>query len=78
MWTQGVRSSYRGAYWGFLGTLIRKYARDDARMWMGIMVLLSAHHFLIYAREVADELAQECRAMEQQDVVGERQLSAAV
>jgi radical SAM superfamily enzyme YgiQ (UPF0313 family) len=60
MWTQGVRSGYRKAYWEFLWTLIRRYARDDTRMWMGIMVLLSAHHFLIYAREVADELEREC------------------
>jgi radical SAM superfamily enzyme YgiQ (UPF0313 family) len=56
MWTQGVRSSYRRDYWAFLGKLVRNYIRDDTRMWMGIMVLLSAHHFLIYAREVADEL----------------------
>jgi radical SAM superfamily enzyme YgiQ (UPF0313 family) len=72
MWTQGVRSGYRKHYWRFLGTLIRKYARDDTRMWMGIMVLLSAHHFLIYAREVADNLERECR-----DLV-ERQTDRAV
>jgi len=63
MWTQGVRSSYRKAYWEFLWNLIRKYATDDTRMWMGIMILLSAHHFLIYAREVSDELARECGTM---------------
>ena len=66
MWTQGVRSSYRRDYWEFLWKLIRNYVRDDTRMWMGIMVLLSAHHFLIYAREVADELERECRALESQ------------
>jgi hypothetical protein len=65
MWTQGVRSSYRRAYWEYLWNLIRKYARDDTRMWMGIMVLLSAHHFLIYAREVAAELERECQSLEQ-------------
>ena len=59
MWTQGVRSSYRRDYWNFLGKLVRKYVLNDAKMWMGIMVLLSAHHFLIYAREVADELQRE-------------------
>jgi radical SAM superfamily enzyme YgiQ (UPF0313 family) len=63
MWTQGVRSSYRKAYWEFLWNLVRKYATDDTRMWMGIMILLSAHHFLIYAREVSDELARECGTM---------------
>jgi radical SAM superfamily enzyme YgiQ (UPF0313 family) len=66
VWTQGVRSSYRRDYWEFLWKLIRNYIRDDTRMWMGIMVLLSAHHFLIYAREVADELERECRALENQ------------
>jgi hypothetical protein len=66
IWTQGVRSSYRKAYWEFLWKLVRKFARDDTKMWMGVMILLSAHHFLIYAREVADELERECRALEQQ------------
>ena len=64
MWTQGVRSGYRRAYWEFLWKLIRTYVRDDTRMWMGVMVLLSAHHFLIYAREVAAELERECQALE--------------
>jgi hypothetical protein len=66
MWTQGVRSSYRRDYWEFLWKLVRNYIRDDTRLWMGLTVLLSAHHFLIYAREVADELERECRALENQ------------
>jgi radical SAM superfamily enzyme YgiQ (UPF0313 family) len=65
MWTQGVRSEYRADYWAFLGRLIRNFATNDAKMWMGIMVLLSAHHFLIYARQVAGELERECRALEE-------------
>jgi radical SAM superfamily enzyme YgiQ (UPF0313 family) len=64
IWTQGVRSSYRRAYWEYLWTLIRKYVRDDTKLWMGITILLSAHHFLIYSREVADELENECRVLE--------------
>jgi radical SAM superfamily enzyme YgiQ (UPF0313 family) len=64
IWTQGVRSSYRRAYWEYLWTLIRKYVRDDTKLWMGITILLSAHHFLIYSREVADELEKECRVLE--------------
>jgi radical SAM superfamily enzyme YgiQ (UPF0313 family) len=66
IWTQGVRSSYRRAYWEYLGTLLRKYIRDDTKLWMGITILLSAHHFLIYSREVADELEKECRVLENQ------------
>jgi hypothetical protein len=44
--------------------LIRNYARNDSKLWMGLMVLLSAHHFLIYARQVADELEREYGALE--------------
>jgi hypothetical protein len=66
IWTQGVRSSYRRAYWEFLLKLILRFWRDDTKMWMGVMALLSAHHFLLYAREVADELERECRATETQ------------
>ena len=29
MWTQGVRSGYRRAYWRFLGQLIWKWSRQD-------------------------------------------------
>jgi len=68
MWTQGIRSGYRRDYWAFLWELIRKFARDDSKMWMGIMVLLSAHHFLIYAQQVADELERDCRALEESRV----------
>jgi radical SAM superfamily enzyme YgiQ (UPF0313 family) len=58
MWTQGTRSSYRGAYWKFLWRLLRTYLNNPAKLWMGSMILLAGHHFLIYAHEVADELAQ--------------------
>ena len=64
MWTQGVRSNYRSDYWAFMWKLIRNYARNDSKLWMGLMVLLSAHHFLIYARQVADELEREYGALE--------------
>jgi radical SAM superfamily enzyme YgiQ (UPF0313 family) len=63
MWTQGVRSGYRGAYWRFLGTIARKYRNNDTKLWMGTMILLSAHHFLIYATQVADELERGCAAL---------------
>ena len=60
MWKQGVRSDYRLAYWRFLGTLVWRWSRQPARMWLGFMVLLSAHHFLNYARQAAAELEVEC------------------
>jgi hypothetical protein len=64
MWTQGVRSNYRAAYWAFLWRLVRTYVRNDTKLWMGSMILLSAHHFLIYAHQVANELEGECAALE--------------
>lgn len=56
MWTQGARSSYRAAYWKFLWRIVRNYATNPAKLWMGSMILLAGHHFLIYAHEVANEL----------------------
>ena len=59
LWTQGLRSNYRRAYWNFFWKLISKWSREPAKLWLGFMVLLSAHHFLIYSRQVAQELAVE-------------------
>ena len=50
------------------GSLVRNFGRNDAKMWMGFMVLLSAHHFLIYAHQVADELERECAVLEATDM----------
>jgi hypothetical protein len=71
IWRQGVLSSYRRAYWRFLWLMAWNWARQPAKMWLGFMVLLSAHHFVIYARQVANELEQECRAQAE----GERSCS---
>ncbi len=64
MWTQGLRSSYKREYWGFLYQLLRRFANKPAKLWLGFTVLLSAHHFLIYSREVAVQLEAECQAIE--------------
>jgi radical SAM superfamily enzyme YgiQ (UPF0313 family) len=59
MWQQGIRSQYRRSYWRFLFKLWRTWGREPAKMWLGFMVLLSAHHFVLYSREVIDQLEQE-------------------
>ena len=64
MWKQGILSHYRLAYWRFLFLLIWRWSREPAKMWLGFTVLLSAHHFVIYAHQVADELERECKALE--------------
>jgi radical SAM superfamily enzyme YgiQ (UPF0313 family) len=65
IWTQGVRSSYRGAYWKFLWRILRNYTNNPAKLWMGSMILLAGHHFLIYAHEVANELAGAIRSSDE-------------
>ena len=62
MWTQGVRSNYRQAYWRFLWHLVWKWSRQPAKLWLGFMVLLSAHHFVIYSHQVASELEVEAES----------------
>jgi radical SAM superfamily enzyme YgiQ (UPF0313 family) len=59
MWQQGIRSQYRRSYWRFLFKLWRTWGREPAKMWLGFMILLSAHHFVLYSREVIDHLEQE-------------------
>jgi radical SAM superfamily enzyme YgiQ (UPF0313 family) len=63
MWTQGIRSNYKAAYWKFLWNLVIKHGSHPAKLWLGFMVLLSAHHFVTYAAEVAAELDQEVQRL---------------
>jgi radical SAM superfamily enzyme YgiQ (UPF0313 family) len=68
IWRQGVRSNYRGAYWRFLLRAGRSWLRHPAKLWLGSMVLLSAHHFVNYSQEVAQELEEHCRASEEPEL----------
>ena len=78
MWRQGMRSPYKQEYWKFLFRLIRNFARQPAKLWLGFTVLMSAHHFLIYSREVAEQLEQECKMIEARDVTSPRPPARAV
>jgi hypothetical protein len=72
MWKQGVRSNYRRAYWRFLRQLVWRWSRQPAKLWLGFMVLLSAHHFVIYSQQVAGELeleAESCLSREPDPVL---------
>jgi radical SAM superfamily enzyme YgiQ (UPF0313 family) len=53
---QGVLASYRGDYWRFLFQVLRRCSHNPAKLRMGITLLFSAHHFINYAKSVADEL----------------------
>ena len=60
MWHQGVRSDYKGAYWSFLWQMLRRWSRRPAKLWLGFTVLLSAHHFIKYAKGVSEMLDEQC------------------
>lgn len=72
MWHQGICSGYKLEYWKFLYQLVRKFARNPPRLWLGFMVLLSANHFLTYSREVAIQLEQECLSIEAREATSPR------
>jgi radical SAM superfamily enzyme YgiQ (UPF0313 family) len=67
VWHQGLHSPYKREYWKFLYQLVRRFHRHPAKLWLGSMVLMSAHHFLIYSREVAEQLEQECVSLEKKN-----------
>ena len=60
MWIQGIWSGYRRAYWRFLWTIFRRYRDNPVKFTMGMGLLVSAQHFLIYANQVAEELDGAC------------------
>ena len=64
VWTQGIRSDYRREYWRFFALMTWNWARQPARLWLGFMVLLSAHHFLNYAKQVTADLEREVKSIE--------------
>ena len=64
VWTQGLRSGYKADYWRFLSHVLRKWAFNPAKLWMSFLVLLAAHHFVLYSKEVAAELSQHCRDLD--------------
>jgi radical SAM superfamily enzyme YgiQ (UPF0313 family) len=58
---QGVLSSYRGGYWRFLFQVLSRWGRDRAKLRMGVTLLFTAHHFINFAKNVAEELEAELR-----------------
>jgi radical SAM superfamily enzyme YgiQ (UPF0313 family) len=59
-WVQGVRSDYRRAYWRFVLQMASRWWRDSTRLIVAMNIMVTAHHFIGYAREVAAKL-QEAR-----------------
>jgi hypothetical protein len=61
VWKQGVLSRYRGAYWRFMRRLMMHWGLEPQKRRLGFELALSGHHFIRYARQVADALEAESR-----------------
>jgi radical SAM superfamily enzyme YgiQ (UPF0313 family) len=60
---QGVRSDYRKEYWRFLRRMLRQARGDRMKLWVGLTLLVSGHHFIRYAASVAAELDSAAAAV---------------
>ena len=64
---QGILASYRRAYWKFLWQILTRWSRNPPKLDLGITILLSGHHFIRYAQDVAAVLeAQSQKLVAQQ------------
>ncbi|HXU20588.1 MAG TPA: DUF4070 domain-containing protein, partial [Verrucomicrobiae bacterium] len=60
-WKQGVLSNYRRAYWGYMRRLILRWGLHPQKRRLGFELALSGHHFIRYARKVAESLEIQSR-----------------
>ena len=60
---QGILSSYRKAYWKFLRRILTCWYGNPPKLSMGFTILLSGHHFIKYAREVAAALEAQSQKL---------------
>ena len=61
VWKQGVLSGYREAYWRYVGRLMLRWGLHPQKRRLGFELALSGHHFIGYARQVAESLEAESR-----------------
>jgi radical SAM superfamily enzyme YgiQ (UPF0313 family) len=59
IWHQGLRSSYRRAYWKYLLRLVTRCSTDPAKIWVGCTILIAGHHFIPYATEVVQRVEDD-------------------
>lgn len=58
---QGLQSTYRREYWKYLLQIVKCWRHHPLKRWQGFVMLISAHHFLLYARDVVAELDEQLR-----------------
>jgi radical SAM superfamily enzyme YgiQ (UPF0313 family) len=59
MYHQGLRSNYRLAYWTFLIRVFGRWMFNRPKLSLGLVLLISGHHFIGYARNVVGQLDLE-------------------
>jgi len=59
IWHQGLRSSYRKTYWKYFLKNLRRYVLNPPKFWLAGTLMLSGHHFIPYARELAQKMERE-------------------
>ena len=64
IWHQGIRSSYRRAYWKYALRIVSHYALNPPKIWMAATIMISGHHFIPYAREVVGKIEREIQRVE--------------
>jgi len=61
VWKQGVLSGDRRAYWRYMRRLMLRWGLDPRKRRLRFELALSGHHFIRYARQVAESLEAESR-----------------
>jgi len=61
VWRQGVLAGYRRAYWRHMRRLMLRWGLHPQKRRLGFELALSGHHFIRYARHVAETLEAEGR-----------------
>jgi radical SAM superfamily enzyme YgiQ (UPF0313 family) len=64
IWHQGLRSSYRSAYWKYLLRILSHYALNPPKIWMAATLMISGHHFIPYSRDVVGKIEREIERVE--------------
>jgi hypothetical protein len=65
IWRQGLRSSYRKAYWKYFLKILTRFTLNRPKLWMGVTILISGQHFIPYAGELACKVERELERVQQ-------------
>jgi radical SAM superfamily enzyme YgiQ (UPF0313 family) len=71
IWHQGLRSSYRKTYWKYFLKVLGRYGLNRPKFWLAGTIMISGHHFIPYARELARKIERELAEPEVAAVLAE-------